>query len=105
LNQKVEETGKVSPNKLFDLLPTKAEKVFIRSNPKPLEMQTTFGKDMVNFNNTWATHLPEDKQKLKVFENFKQYNRNLTKAFNRQTENAEFFQKAKGSALPESQIK
>ena len=40
-----------------------------------------------------------------VFKNFRNYNRDLTKAYLRQTERQSLFEKAKGGALPEHQIK
>ena len=77
----------------------------MRSNPRPVETSTTFPHQLMNGPNTWGTYLPDDPQKLLVFKHFKVLNRDLTKAFNRQAEAAQLFSKAKGSALPEAQVR
>lgn len=40
-----------------------------------------------------------------VFKNFRNFNRDLTKAYLRQAETQSLFEKAKGGALPEHQVK
>lgn len=84
---------------------TKPERVFVRSNPKPMETSTTFPEQLINSNNSYDLFLDRDPQKAVVFKNFRNYNRDLTKAYLRQAETQSLFEKAKGGALPEHQIK
>jgi hypothetical protein len=49
--------------------------------------------------------LKNDPDRLIVFKNFKNLNRELTKAYLRKVETKGLFEKAKGGALPEHQIK
>jgi hypothetical protein len=53
----------------------------------------------------YDTFLDRDPQKAVVFKNYRSYNRDLTKAYLRQAETQSLFEKAKGGALPEHQIK
>ena len=64
-------------------LETQPEKVFIRSNPKPIETNMNFPDRILNSYNQWSTFLVKDPKKQIVFENFRKLNRDLTKAFNR----------------------
>lgn len=84
---------------------TKPERVFLRSNPKPIETTTTFPEQLIGSNNNYDLFLGRDPQKATVFKNFRNYNRDLTKAYLRQAETASLFEKVKGGALPEHQIK
>ena len=84
---------------------TKPEKVFQRTNPKPIETTTTFPESLINSDNSFDMFLGQDPQKLLVFKNFRNLNRDLTKAYLRQAETQSLFEKAKGGALPEHQIK
>lgn len=47
-------------SKAFGLLQTKPEKVFLRTNPKPIETSTTFPHQLMNGQNSWSTHLADD---------------------------------------------
>ena len=80
---------------------TRPERVFQRSNPKPLETTTTFPDSLINSENNFDTFLAKDRQKALVFRNFKNLNRELTKAYLRQQDMQKMFSKAKGGALPE----
>jgi hypothetical protein len=98
----VEEFGIEMPDKLQHL--TKPERVFQLTNPRPIETSTTFPDSLINSENNFATFLDRDEQKAMVLKNYKNINRDLTKAYLRQTEMKSMF-KAKGAALPEQQIK
>ena len=74
------------------------------TSPKPIETSTTFPESLINSDNNWETFLKNDRQKSMVLSNFKNINRDLTKAYLRQHENKNMF-KAKGGALPEQHIK
>lgn len=84
---------------------TKPEKVFQLTSPKPIETTTTFPESLINSDNSFDMFLGQDPQKLLVFKNFRNLNRDLTKAYLRQAETQSLFEKAKGGALPEHQIK
>ena len=102
LSQKVEE--KLSPDEVALVkshILTRPERVFQRSNPKPLETTTTFPDSLINSENNFDTFLAKDRQKALVFRNFKNLNRELTKAYLRQQDMQKMFSKAKGGALPE----
>jgi hypothetical protein len=60
---------------------------------------------LINSENNFDLFLERDQQKALVFKNFKNVNRELTKAYLRQLEMQTMFTKAKGGALPEQQIK
>ena len=77
------------------------ERVFLRTNPKPLETSTTFPDSLINSENNFHLFCKADQRKAIVFQNYKQMNRDLTKAYLRQIENKNLFSKAKGGALPE----
>lgn len=84
---------------------TRQERVFLRSNPKPLETTTTFPEQLINSNNTFDLFLSADPQKALVFKHFRNFSRDLTKAYLRQAETQSLFEKNKGGALPEHQIR
>jgi hypothetical protein len=71
-----------------------AEKVFLRTTPKPIETSQTFPDSIMNGQNKYETFLDKDPHRLKIFKNFKNLSRDLTKAFLRQAENKDLFNKA-----------
>ena len=95
----MEEFGCEPPSEKLSHL-TKQERVFQLSNPKPIETTTTFPDSLLNSENKFETFLSKDEQKAMVLKNFKNINRDLTKAYLRQNEMKSMF-KAKGGALPE----
>lgn len=60
---------------------TKPERVFLRSNPKPLETTTTFPEQLIGSNNNFDLFLDADPQKAMVFKHFRNFSRDLTKAY------------------------
>lgn len=65
--------------KVKGLLPP--EKVFLRTSPKPIETSQTFPDSIMNGQNKFDTFLDKDPHRLKIFKNFKNLSRDLTKAF------------------------
>jgi hypothetical protein len=57
------------------------EKVFNCTSRKPIETTTSFPESHLNSKNSLSLFLASDQTKLKVLDNFKQLNRDLTQAF------------------------
>lgn len=61
-----------------------SEKVFLTTSPKPIETSQTFPESVMNGTNKFDTFLDKDPHRLKIFKNYKNLSRDLTKAFLRQ---------------------
>ena len=68
-------------------------------------MCQTFSDSLIGGENSYNMFLKQDPNKAAVFNNFKNLNRDLTKAFLRQAETKKLYSHAKGGALPENHIK
>lgn len=77
--QNVSEEWASNDQKVKGLLPP--EKVFLRTSPKPIETSQTFPDSIMNGQNKFDTFLDKDPHRLKIFKNFKNLSRDLTKAF------------------------
>jgi len=86
---------------------TKLEKVFISTNPKPLETNTTFPEQLLNSENNINLFLKDDRFKAQILRNFKRLNRDLIRAYLRQMDSQAVFTKKGRSVaqVPDSEQK
>jgi hypothetical protein len=86
LTQKLQEHDEV-----FDKL--HSSKIFIRSDPAPIDIKHTAHHRLINNKNNYQTFLSKEGEqyKVRVFENFKEMSRQMNKAYLRNLENQKYF--------------
>lgn len=81
-----------------------ASKIFLRSDPAPIDIKHTAHHRLINNKNNFKTFLSKDGEqyKVRVFENFKEMSRQMNKAYLRNAENQKYFKQSAG-LVPEDQ--
>jgi hypothetical protein len=75
-----------------------ASKIFLRSDPAPIDTKHTAHHRLINNKNNFKTFLSKEGEqyKVRVFENFKEMSRQMMKAYLRNAENQKISRRVQG---------